>query len=375
MSATGSTSVMPYGVWASAFGQQVERRRAAAGPAPARRRSCSSRTARQRLRAAPGRGHRPWRRRCASDAGEAKTSVASTARTASASRRRVERARRGDVHVGHGRGDAHGGAVERERRERGDEPVVGGDGVEVEQGVAVAPRPGGAGRRHPWPGPVAPEVNTTAASSSGPGPSGRSRSAAAAPRARPSVGLDAEQPRRARRHRPGGEPSARRSAGPAPRARPRSTADRGAAGHAPRRRACQPAGTEPGVGDDDRPRRSASTRRRRRSGRRRAARAGRRARRVGRRRRAARRPGRRRRRRAAAQVIDRPATELGDGDLVGASPGRRRALERRPMRAPVGRRRAVARLLRRGTPSRCDPPRTSPKQRRGVLGDRWDAPS
>ena len=48
-----------------------------------------------------------------------------------------QRGRARDVHVGNGRGDTHGGAVERERRERGDEPVVRVDAVQRHERVAV----------------------------------------------------------------------------------------------------------------------------------------------------------------------------------------------------------------------------------------------
>ena len=61
-----------------------------------------------------------------SAAGEANTTVAPTAAAASASAGGGERARRGDVDVGHGGGDAQRRPEQRERGEGGDQPVVGG---------------------------------------------------------------------------------------------------------------------------------------------------------------------------------------------------------------------------------------------------------
>ena len=65
--------------------------------------------------------------------GEAKTSVASIAATASASATAVSSAGRGDVDVGHRGRDAEHRPVERERRERRDQPVVRGDLVRAAQ--------------------------------------------------------------------------------------------------------------------------------------------------------------------------------------------------------------------------------------------------
>ena len=234
-----------------------------------RRRSAARRAARAAAPRAPARrrrrpgGRRPGRRAepasspaavattLRSAAGEAKTIVASTAATASASAAAV-RAPGFGVHVGHGRRDPERRAVERERREGGDEPVVPGDPVRRAQGRELRPRlpvpvdhalrrAGGAGREQDRGLVVRP---------------GLDRQRRAAVQQRPSPPGERRQPDRRAEDapQPGGTgPVAIRLPGipsAAASARPGQGADdvRGVrAAQGPR----EPGGTQPGVGHHD----------------------------------------------------------------------------------------------------------------------------
>ena len=158
---------MPYGVWNDAFGAtSAPARSVSAGtgaPADSTRRSAAS----------PGCGPPPAvAATLASADGDANIMRRADAHAGGIERRCGQLGRLRHVAVGQCRGDAERRAVQRERRERGDESIVGRDPVGRTQGVALRGRAAGAGTGHPSPGPVAPEVNRIAAMSSGPGSGG-----------------------------------------------------------------------------------------------------------------------------------------------------------------------------------------------------------
>ena len=150
MSATGRTSVMPYGVCASAWGSTASiRRSSGAGTgAPA---LISSRTPASASRcagvSAPAvaddraqRGRRgPDQRGAHGGRGVGELGG-------------VQRGRLRHVDVGHRRGDPHRRAVQGERGEGRDQPVGRARCRTAPRARRGWPRPGGGGRRRPWPG-------------------------------------------------------------------------------------------------------------------------------------------------------------------------------------------------------------------------------
>ena len=127
MSATDSTSVIPYGVCSSAAGARrlkASSVRCGTG-APAERTSRSAPSASRPSAERPScEASTPSRA-----AGAAKRIVASTARTGIGESTGAERRGLRDVAVGHGDRDAERRPVERERGERRDEAIVGADPV------------------------------------------------------------------------------------------------------------------------------------------------------------------------------------------------------------------------------------------------------